>query len=57
MDHGVYTNVVLPPAARKDECLLRASCSATHTDEDVNAALEVFSLVGQETGVLAAASR
>jgi len=57
VEHGVYTNVVLPPAVRKDECLLRASCSATHTDENIDAALEVFAQVGQETGVLAGAVR
>jgi 8-amino-7-oxononanoate synthase len=57
MAHGVYVNVVLPPAARRDECLLRASCSAMHTDADIDRALEVFSVVAQETGVLAAASR
>jgi 8-amino-7-oxononanoate synthase len=57
IEHGVYTNVVLPPAVRKDQCLLRASCSAMHSDADVDTALERFSIVGQETGVLAAASR
>jgi 8-amino-7-oxononanoate synthase len=57
MAHGLYVNVVLPPAARRDECLLRASCSAMHTDTDIDRALEVFSVVAQETGVLAAASR
>ena len=51
--HGVYTNVVLPPAARKDDCLLRASCTASHTDGEVDTALGAFARVGQETGVLA----
>jgi 8-amino-7-oxononanoate synthase len=54
LEHGVYTNVVLPPAVRKDECLLRASCSATHTDADIDAALEIFAEVGQQMGVLTA---
>jgi len=54
---GVYTNVVLPPAVRKDECLLRASCSAMHSAEQIDRALSIFALAGQEAGVLAAAPR
>jgi 8-amino-7-oxononanoate synthase len=56
MEQGVYVNVVLPPATRKDECLLRASCSAVHTDADIDEALEVFAAVGEKTGMLAATS-
>jgi 8-amino-7-oxononanoate synthase len=57
VERGVYTNVVLPPAVRKDECLLRASCSAMHTEADVDDALTIFNVVAQETGMFATASR
>jgi 8-amino-7-oxononanoate synthase len=48
---GLYVNVILPPGCPKDECVLRASCSAAHTPEQISRALEIFARVGAERGV------
>ncbi len=39
---GVYVNLIVPPGCPKDECVLRASCSAAHTPQQIAQALEVF---------------
>lgn len=43
MDEGVYVNMVLPPAAPENTCLLRCSVSAAHTEEQVSVILNAFS--------------
>jgi 8-amino-7-oxononanoate synthase len=48
---GLYVNVILPPGCPKDDCVLRASCSAAHTPEHIAQALETFARVGAELGV------
>src|SRR4029078_10712450 len=45
---GLYVNVIVPPGCPKDECVLRASCSAAHTSEQIARALEIFAAVGAE---------
>jgi 8-amino-7-oxononanoate synthase len=50
---GLYVNVIVPPGCPKDECVLRASCSAAHTDEHISRALDIFARVGAEVGVRA----
>jgi 8-amino-7-oxononanoate synthase len=47
-DAGLYTNPVLPPAVPVDSCLLRTSYMATHTDEQIDRALDIFARVGRE---------
>lgn len=47
-DAGLYTNPVLPPAVPVDSCLLRTSYMSTHTDEQIDRALEIFARVGRE---------
>jgi 8-amino-7-oxononanoate synthase len=42
---GLYVNVIVPPGCPKEDCVLRASCSAAHTPEHVSRALEIFSRV------------
>ncbi|TVP86702.1 MAG: pyridoxal phosphate-dependent aminotransferase family protein [Acholeplasmataceae bacterium] len=39
-ENGVYVNPVLPPATPIGECLIRTSYTATHTKEQMNAAIE-----------------
>jgi 8-amino-7-oxononanoate synthase len=39
---GLYVNLIVPPGCQVDECVLRASCSAAHTPEQVTRALDVF---------------
>jgi 8-amino-7-oxononanoate synthase len=43
---GLYVNVILPPGCPQDDCVLRASCSAAHTHEQITRALEIFAQVG-----------
>ena len=47
---GVYTNPVPPPAATK--AMLRTSMIATHTDQDIQEALEIFAKVGRRARIL-----
>ncbi len=47
---GLYTNPVVPPAA--PEALLRTSLMATHTQKDIDDALEILQRVGKKEGVL-----
>ena len=49
---GVYVNVVLPPAVPPDRALLRTSYMATHTDKQLDFALEVFEKVGRACGLI-----
>ena len=43
LDHGVYVNLVLPPAAPDGTSLLRCSVSAAHTPEQINHIIKAFS--------------
>ena len=51
-DAGLYTNAVLAPAVPPDECLLRASYMATHTDEQIDRAIGILGEVGRELGLI-----
>lgn len=51
-EEGVFINPVVPPATPPGDCLIRVSFMATHTEEDLNFALEVFRKVGIEMGVI-----
>ncbi len=44
-DEGVYVNPVLPPATPADECLLRTSYMATHTEAILDEALDTIERV------------
>jgi 8-amino-7-oxononanoate synthase len=46
LNAGLYVNVILPPGCPQDECVMRASCSAAHTPEQIVRALEIFAQVG-----------
>jgi 8-amino-7-oxononanoate synthase len=49
----LYTNLVISPAVPPDMCLLRTSYMATHTDEQVDRALNILGEVGRELGLIA----
>ena len=49
---GLYVNLILPPACPPDSCLLRFSCSAAHTDTEVDEALALLGKVGRDLGIL-----
>jgi 8-amino-7-oxononanoate synthase len=51
LHEGLYVNLIVPPGCPKDECVLRASCSAAHTPEHLTRALDVLGHVGAELGV------
>jgi 8-amino-7-oxononanoate synthase len=48
---GLYVNVIVPPGCPMDDCVLRASCSAAHTPEQVSRALEILAHVGADVAV------
>jgi len=39
---GVYCNPVIAPAVKEGECLLRTSCTATHTKDQLDEAVAIF---------------
>lgn len=49
---GVYTNPAIYPAVNIKEAILRTSCMATHTEDQIGQALEKFLLVGRRLGVI-----
>ncbi len=51
-DEGVFVNPVIPPAVPPGEELLRVSLMATHTLGQIDFALEKFSKVGRELGII-----
>ena len=51
LDAGIYVNIMVPPACPPDACLLRASCSAAHTAEEIDRAAAVISRVVREADV------
>lgn len=48
---GVYVNPVLPPATPPNECLLRVSLMATHTEALIDEAVEIIATVLKEAGL------
>jgi 8-amino-7-oxononanoate synthase len=51
LHEGLYVNLIVPPGCPRDQCVLRASCSAAHTPEQISHALEVLGRVGADMGV------
>jgi 8-amino-7-oxononanoate synthase len=49
---GVYVNMVVSPAVPEGKQLLRTSYMATHTDQQLDRVLEVFSEVGKQVGII-----
>ena len=45
LEHGVYVNLVLPPATPDGNCLLRSSVSAAHTPEQMEHICKAFTAV------------
>ena len=44
-------NLIVPPGCPVGECVLRASCSAAHSPEQLTRALDILGRVGAELGV------
>lgn len=51
-ENGVFVNPVLSPAVPEGQQLLRTSYMATHTDEQLDRALEIYARVGKQTGLI-----
>ena len=51
-DAGVFVNPVLAPAVPAGQEILRTSYMASHTDEQINRALEVYRKVGKQLGLI-----
>lgn len=51
-EEGVFVNPVVPPAVMPTETLLRVSLMATHTEKQINFALDKMGEVGNELDVL-----
>lgn len=49
---GVFTNPVVSPAVPPDQAMLRTSYMATHTDEMIDRALDIFERVGRRFGLI-----
>ncbi|MPZ22663.1 MAG: aminotransferase class I/II-fold pyridoxal phosphate-dependent enzyme [Dehalococcoidia bacterium] len=49
---GVYTNAVLAPAVPQDGALIRTSCTAAHTTEQIDEALAIIERVGREQSLI-----
>jgi len=45
LEEGIYVNPVIPPAVRDGECMLRTSYTATHTQEQMDKAVDAFKRV------------
>jgi 8-amino-7-oxononanoate synthase len=45
---GVFCNASVPPGVPPGKSLLRTSCMATHTDEQLEQVLQIFAVVGKE---------
>ena len=48
---GLYVNLIVPPGCSSDDCLLRASCSAAHTPQQIAQALDILERARVGVGV------
>lgn len=51
-DSGIFTNPVVPPAVPPKECRLRTSLMASHSDSQIDFALDTFAKLGKEVGII-----
>lgn len=51
-ERGLYTNPVLPPAVPPGQAMLRTSYMATHTEEQLDCALDIMADVGRQIGLI-----
>ena len=52
LDRGVYANAVIWPAVGKGEAILRASCMATHSERQIDTAVEIMGELGRKWGLV-----
>jgi len=51
-DRGIFVNPIITPAVPPDQALIRVSIMATHTEDQLRTALEIFSKVGKKLGLI-----
>jgi 7-keto-8-aminopelargonate synthetase-like enzyme len=51
-EEGLFVNPVVPPAVAPGQELIRISLMATHTDQQVDFALDKLGKVGKELGLI-----
>ncbi len=51
-EEGVFANPVVSPGVPEGRALMRTSYMATHTRDHLDRALEAFSKVGREMGII-----
>jgi 8-amino-7-oxononanoate synthase len=51
IEHGVYTNAVIYPAVQPGSGILRTSCMATHTEEQLDRAIEIMGELGRRHNI------
>ena len=54
LQHGVYVNLMLPPATPNGVSLIRCSVSAAHTSEQIDAVCAAFADLRADAGIVAA---
>jgi len=52
LDEGIFVNPVVSPAVSKDSTLIRFSLMATHTQEQIDIALEKFEKLGKKLKII-----
>ena len=50
---GVYTNAVIMPAVPRGASILRTSCMATHSEEQIKTAVGLMAELGRQHGIIA----
>ena len=51
-DAGVFATPSVPPGVPPGQCLIRASITASHSEDEIGQLIEIFQRVGKETGVI-----
>jgi 8-amino-7-oxononanoate synthase len=52
IDEGVFANPVISPAVEPGSALIRLSLMATHTEDEINRAMDIMEKVGRQLGVV-----
>jgi 7-keto-8-aminopelargonate synthetase-like enzyme len=51
-DRGIFTTPIMTPAVPENRALIRVSCMATLTDDQISKVLDAFEEAGHEMGVI-----
>ena len=51
-DDGIFVNPVLPPAVPPGRCIVRATVIASHTEAQLDRALDAFERAGRGMGLI-----